>query len=217
MWTFNKWDTNQESVIGNNNDWEGYAYYPFHSSDWGRFNPVVVGEVDENGVVRVRSGGQRGLRESSLVAKSSADVPLSGAIIGNGSAENGCLIFQDWIHRKTRMKTFEGRDEPENPTNGAEEVGCGSEGFIGEINNRLDIHHMDKECLKNEWTVCIPLVKPPVTCQVADPKAVNNNCVHSNNVNKEFGATSLFQIEVVEHTADKVRYTLLTGRVYAVY
>ena len=33
------------------NDGEGYAYYPFHSSDWGRFNPVVVDEVDENGVV----------------------------------------------------------------------------------------------------------------------------------------------------------------------
>ena len=96
MWTFNEWDTNQESVIGNtfqmdrfpqgskisldkfifelpseksyapeeavcdelaingdaeDNDGEGYAYYPFYSSDWGRFNPVVVDEVDENGVV----------------------------------------------------------------------------------------------------------------------------------------------------------------------
>ena len=135
----------------------------------------------------------------------------------NGDAEYNeqktTMIKEDTLS----SETFEGRDEPENPTNGAEEVGCGSEGFIGEIKNRLDIHHMDKECLKNEWTVCIPLVKPPVKCQVADPKAVNNNCVHSNNVNKEFGATSLFQIEVVEHTADKVRYTLLTGRVYAVY
>ena len=96
MWTFNEWDTNQESVIGNtfqmerfpqgskisldkfifelpseksyapeeavcdelaingdaeDNDGEGYAYYPFYSSDWGRFNPVVVDELDENGVV----------------------------------------------------------------------------------------------------------------------------------------------------------------------
>lgn len=33
------------------NDGGGHAYYPFYSSDWGRFNPVVVDEVDENGVV----------------------------------------------------------------------------------------------------------------------------------------------------------------------
>jgi len=33
------------------NDGGGYAYYPFYSTDWGKFNPVVVDEVDENGVV----------------------------------------------------------------------------------------------------------------------------------------------------------------------